>query len=200
MNRESVLRIVGMHLNSNEKSQKTLAQIGSISKSFQKTFKRSDRQARHIKHEISSFVHSFLRKKKTDDSVLVYGTLGHHDDDYMIVRIQYDLDVLLKWLDPEYVSYYYYEGQHRKQDFYIDINIFQDEPNDIIEGMIERFVSPPAIYIRHEDIRSLFKKPPPTSRSGWKKWYKQIYTRSRTRGFFKQTEVNQLADALAKEY
>lgn len=199
MNRESVLRIVGMHLNSNEKSQKTLAQIQSVSRNFQKTFKRPDRQARHIKHVIRSFVHSFLKTKKTDDWVLLYGTLGTDDGDYMIFRIQYDLEVLLNWLDPDYVSYYYYEGQHRKEDFRIAIPIFQDEPYDMIEGMIERFEGLPVIYIRHADIRTLFKKPPPASRSGWTKWYKQIYTRSRTRGFFKPAEVNKLADALAKK-
>jgi hypothetical protein len=190
--------MVGMHLNSNPKSQKTLAQIQSVSRNFQKTFTRPDRKARHVQQVIRSFVNSFLKSNKTYDSVLVFGSLNRWEDDYLVLTVSYELKDLLNHLDPDYVSYYYYEGQHRKEDFYIAISIFGDEPNDIIEGMVEKFQYPPGICIRHTDVIPLFEKGLPVSRRGWDKLFKKIYKISRTRGFFKPTEVNRMANALAK--
>jgi peptide methionine sulfoxide reductase MsrA len=58
----------------------------------------------------------------------------------------------------------------------------------------------PAIYIKYEHMKSILKSTPPTSRTAFKKLKKQVYTRSRTRGFFKPSEVDEYAKTIIDFY
>jgi hypothetical protein len=159
------------------------------------------RQTRFVKKQIIEFVNGFLRKKigyKFVEAELGNVSLGQEELPFLAIR--YYMDDFFKETEEfwDYYQYYYLGGQHRKEDFMLSSITFKDP-----EGLryYEGYTSP-IIYIKYEHMRSILDRTrfPPTSRMALKKLMKQVYTRSRTRGFFKPSEVDKYADLIVDFY
>jgi hypothetical protein len=205
---ENVLKIVGMHLNKTNRTPRSVTQLESLSKGLGNTLRVTgapkQRQVRFVKTQIVDFVNEFLKKKKRHK--FIEADLGNISIGNMVnyglpfLEIRYYMDDFFKetrefW---DYYQYYYLGGQHRKEDFMLSSITFEDP-----EGLryYEGYTSP-IIYIKYEHMRSILDRTrfPPTSRTALKKLMKQVYTRSRTRGFFKPSEVDKYADLIVDFY
>lgn len=204
LNKENVLKIVGMHLDKT-RMLKSVTQLESLSKGLGDTLRvmPKQRQSRLVKNQIVEFVNGFLRKKKRYKFIetdLVHMSI--HSEYYLpFLEIRYNIDNFLKHSDEfwEYYQYYYNQGQHNKEDFVILNWFFKiEDPEEMYEFANFR---QPHIYIKYEHMRSILTTPfPPTSPTKFKHLMKQVYTRSRTRGFFKPSEVDDYANLIVDFY
>jgi len=198
---ENVLKIVGMHLNKTNRTTKSVAQLQSLSKGLENTLGvTGNKERRFVKSQIVDFVNGFLKKKKRYKfSETEVGAFG---DSLPFLKFQYYIpkEMIGFW---EYYRYYYDIGQHKKEDFIIDSFLYHitiEDPeklNEYYEDRGETLI--PAIYIKYEHMKTILSTPP-TSRTAFKKLKKQVYTRSRTRGFFKPSEVDEYAQTIIDFY
>lgn len=207
-NEENVLRIIGMFLNKTvgTTSSKAVTQIESLSKGLGTSLRDpsnspKQRQARLVKKQIIDLLNGFLRKKnpitKYIDSDKGHVSIGL-EYDYPFLEIKHKVADYLKDFEDnfEYFTYYHTVGQHLKQDFMLSVDI--TDPADLSHTSTEHH---PTIYIKYEDMRSIFSKPfPPSSRTKFKKMMKQVYNLSRTHGFFKPSEVAKYANLMVDFY
>lgn len=114
------------------------------------------------------------------------------------MEIHYHLADFEKYFE-EFYEYYYFTGQHTKEDFVVpNWFITFDDPEQLHDYDKHRS---PLIHIKYKDMRSILSmRFPPISRKALKKLMKGVYNRSRTRGFFKPSEVDRYANLLVDFY
>ena len=207
----NALKIVGTHLthrlnkNGNAKHQNTVAQIESLCTYLRDATYDVEhtkaRQASFVKNQIVAFFKAFLQKRKRNRyvkhdvlSLSIFKRVTGNE----FLEIGYDDNNMIKRMDDffiDYYTYYYNHGQYKKEDFVITDLDYEDDLHE------EWWHIRPYVYIKHNDMHTILSRQRlPTSVTAWKKLFKQVYMRSRSRGFFKPNEVSRYANRIVYEH
>lgn len=202
---QNVPFIVAQHLNTvnhNASSIRGLAQLASSSSRVGRSFPNiNKRHRRYVKQMIVDWLQRFLRKRKHRKFV---------ESDYISlpgIRSGSNNTIYVGWsfaemIDYEFVDYFTWYASHgfpQKRDFSagtIDI----EDPKLEYHTVVEDTQTALFVVIPHRHMRTLMPKTLPTSKTGWTKLAKAVYTRSRTRGFIDPVATNTVIDSLLNYY